>query len=127
MAKQRFKSKIAYLYKKKQKIKDITISYADTDTHETEAIPFYCDAIEKTRRIEVPLSNTYRTVTETVIRTDEDLNFEKHDRITFEEYPSNDVNSEDFSMIVSAITKPRFVNGSKYRNKDINTWELRLS
>ena len=125
--KQRYKDKVAYWYPKKQRVKDATISYADTDTHEESGVPFYCNVVELTRRVEVPMSNTYRTVTESLIKTDAQLDFTEHDRITFQRNPNNDVNSQDFSLIVSAVSKPRLQKGSKYRTNDPVTWELRVS
>jgi hypothetical protein len=125
--KQRYKNRIAYLYPKKPRIKSETVSFADSDTHVTEGIPFYCNVIEKNRRVEIPLSNTYKTVTETILKTDAELSFTEHDRITFQEYPENGVNNEDFSMIVEAVKYPRFEKGSKYRNNDVYTWEIKIS
>lgn len=127
MAKQRFKTKIGYLYKRNPKIKNATVSFADADTHSTEGIPFYCDVKEKTYRVQEPMSNMYRAVTETVVFTDAELDFEQHDRIAFVKNPVNDVNQQDFSSIMSAVQKPRLEKGSKYRTRDIYTWELRIS
>lgn len=125
--KQRYKNRVAWLYKKSAYIKDATKDYSDTGMYDTDGMPFYCNVIEKARRVEVPMSNTYRTVTETIIKTDAQLNFEEHDRITFVENPVNDVNTEDFSLIVSAVKRPRFEKGSKYRTNDIYEWEIRIS
>jgi len=83
--------------------------------------------LEKNRRVETLQANSYRTVTETIVKTDTDLNYEEYDRITFQKYPQNDVNVQDFSFVMSAIKKPRLEQGSKYRKKDICTWEIRLS
>lgn len=125
--KQRYKSRVAWLYPQKPKIKNATTSFADKDTHEEEGIPFYCDVFEKTARVQEITSNMYRTVTETVVKTDADLEFNKFDRIAFIENPVNDVNSQDFNTIMNSIKKPRFVKGSKYRTKDVYEWELRIS
>jgi hypothetical protein len=125
--KERYKNKVAYLYKRKAYLKGETKSYGDSDTHETEGIPFYCNVFDKIRRVEVPLSNTYKSVSETIIKTDSQLTFNQHDRITFQEYPENTVNNEDFSLIVEAIQKPRNEKGSKYRHQDYYTWELKIS
>jgi hypothetical protein len=125
--KQRYKEKVGYLFKRKQYIKGDDKPYTDTTSHEVEGLAFYCNVREKSRRIEVPMSSTYRTVTETVILTSSQLNFEEHDRISFTPTPRNDVNQQDYNTIVSAIQKPVLMKGSKYRNQDYYEWELRVS
>ena len=125
--KQKYTQKIGYLYKKKPYIKDATKSYKDADTHESEGTPFYCSEFQKTRRVEVPMSNAYRTVTETILKTTAQLDFEEHDRIAFVENPQNNVNDQDFSNIVSARQIPILEKGAKYRRQDYYEWEITIS
>lgn len=125
--KQKYKQRIAYLYKRKPYVKDATKAYADSDTHASEGIPFYCSVFQKSRRVEVPMSNSYRTVTETIVKTTEQLPFEEHDRISFVKVPQNNVNQQDFSSIVSATHVPLMENGNKYRTKEYDEWTLVIS
>ena len=122
--KERYKEKIGYLFKKNQYVKDASKT---SSMYATEGVAFYCNVYEKSRRVEVPMSNTYRTVTETVIKTDSQLNFEEYDRIAFTATPRNDETQQDYNMIVAAISKPRNTKGSKYRSGDYLTWEIRIS
>ncbi len=111
---QKYKNKIAYLFKMEQLIKDGSF----ITTWEDEGTAFYCNKESKTRMIQTHMAGQYSSATDDIIKTVSQLNFVEGDRIAFTKFPKNDVNNADFSIIKSVKALPLRENGSKHRTQD---------
>lgn len=109
---QKYKDEIAYLFKKVQIIKGNT----KVPSWEVDGTPFYCDLVAKNSSLMSPISGAYSSTTSIIIKTTAQLDFIEGDRIAFTPNPSNDVDTNDFSLIQSVEWKPYLQKGDKHRN-----------
>lgn len=123
MPKEKYKQNIAYLFKRKPNEKNGT----RTPQYETEGIPFYCNRESVRKSIQQIGGNGYKSVAEDVIKTTTQMllrhgvDYEVHDKIAFTANPSNDVNGNDFGIIIDIDPRPYLQKGNKHRT--INFYE----
>jgi len=118
----KYTNNIMYLFKK------LTNEKGQSDiNYSQQGIPFYCNIETRRKSTTTPMSNVLMGVTEDIVKTTTQLDFEQYDRISFKNVPQNNANATEFSSIASVMEKPYNEKGNKYRTKRYKEYWLTLS
>lgn len=129
MPREKYTDNIAYLFKKKDNVKGAS----PNREWETEGLPFYCSKGMTTKRTFNPIAGMYKYSSDEVLRTTTQVrerygvDFDEYDRIAFTPTPRNDVNQQDYSIIISVIEKPYKQEGNKHRTANYSEYEIKTS
>lgn len=116
---EKYKENIAYLHKRE--------TVEGIPKPSKKGLPFFCNIMEKRgQATPTDLAAGHNIQTSTILKTTTQLNFEEFDYITFDEFPDNNVNAQDFSIIKNIYNPPYRERGNKHRSVKFKEYHLTI-
>ena len=112
---QKYTNLIAYYFPRLEDDNDISYSQIGQS--------FYCNREIKNKSSLNPMTGTYMTSVNEIVKTTTQLNFKEHGRISFKANATDD----EYSMIIAINVKPLLDRGAKYRNGSLNEYWITIA